>query len=590
VTFLGWLTIFGFAAILTALAMPLGRYMAAVYAGERTFLDPLFLTPERLFYKVIRVDSQRGQDWKSYAKSLIIFSVAGWLLLYFILRTQTLWNWTGLNPQGFHSAPWNVTFNTTSSFVTNTNWQYYGGETTMSYFSQMAGLTVQNFLSAGVGIAVAVAVIRGIIGRSGKSIGNFWFDLIRTVLWVLTPISFVVALILVFQGSIQNFSHYASFNGPTGLANQLAMGPVASQEAIKEIGTNGGGFFNTNSAHPFENPTGFTNLVEMLSVLIIPAALVFMYGRMVGSRRQGYAIYAAMMLMFLGAASVAYIAEAHGSPAQHAAGLHTQVIAGSTGGNMEGKEQRFGIAGSALFDTVTTVTSCGAVNSAIESYTGIGGAVPMGNLSASEVIFGGVGTGLYSMLLYVLLAVFIGGLMVGRTPEYLGKKIEAREIKLVAIGLLITPLAALFATALATASHLGRQSISTAAAGTPQGFSESLYAYLSQANNNGSAFAGYTGFIQPAAGSLGSHGITFANLLGGGTMLFARFAPILFALAVAGTLAGKRVSPAGLGTMRTDNATFVILLIGVIVLVGALTFFPALLLGPIVQGLTTHLY
>jgi K+-transporting ATPase ATPase A chain len=311
---------------------------------------------------------------------------------------------------------------------------------------------------------------------------------------------------------------------------------------------------------------------------------------MVGNRRQGYAIYATMMVMFLGAVCVAYIAEAHGSPAQHAAGLHTQAIAGSAGGNMEGKEQRFGIAGSALFDVVTTVTSCGAVNSALESYTGIGGAVPMGNLSASEVIFGGVGTGLYSMLLYVLLAVFIGGLMVGRTPEYLGKKIEAKEIKLVAIGLLITPLAALFATALATASHLGRQSISAAAAGTPQGFSESLYAYLSQANNNGSAFAGYTGFIQPTAGSIGSHGITFANLLGGFTMLFARFAPILFALAVAGTLAGKRVSPVGLGTMRTDNVTFVVVLIGVIVLVGALTFFPALLLGPIVQGLTTHLY
>jgi potassium-transporting ATPase potassium-binding subunit len=588
-TVLGWLTILLFVAILSALAMPLGRYMAAVYAGERTFLDPLFLTPERLFYKIVRVDPQRGQDWKAYAKSLIIFSLAGWLLLYLILRTQTLWNWTGLNPQGFHSAPWDVTFNTTSSFVTNTNWQYYSGETTMSYFSQMAGLTVQNFLSAGVGISVAVALIRGIIGRSGKSLGNFWFDLIRTVLWVLTPISFVVALILVFQGSIQNFSHYASFHGPTGLANQLAMGPVASQEAIKELGTNGGGFFNTNSAHPFENPTGFTNLVEMLSVLIIPAALVFMYGRMAGNRRQGYAIYATMLVMFLGAVCVAYIAEAHGSPAQHAAGLHTQVIAGSAGGNMEGKEQRFGIAGSALFDVVTTVTSCGAVNSAIESYTGIGGAVPMGNLSASEVIFGGVGTGLYSILLYVLLAVFIGGLMVGRTPEYLGKKIEAREIKLVAIGLLITPLAALFATALATASHLGRQSISAAATG-PQGFSESLYAYLSQANNNGSAFAGYTGFVQPTAGSIGSHGITFADLLGGGTMLFARFAPILFALAVAGALAGKRVSPAGLGTMRTDNPTFVVLLIGVIVLVGALTFFPALLLGPIVQGLTTHLY
>ena len=589
-TFLGWLTIVLFCVILTLVAWPLGRYMAAVYTGQPTFLDPVFRIPERLFYRVMRVDPERGQDWKQYAKSLIIFSLAGWLLLYFILRTQTLWNWTGLNPEGFHSAPWNVTFNTTSSFLTNTNWQYYGGETTMSYFSQMAGLTVQNFLSAGVGIAVAVALIRGIIGRSGKSIGNFYQDLVRTVLYVLVPISFVVALILVFQGSIQNFSHYLSFNGPTGLANTIAMGPVASQEAIKELGTNGGGFFNTNSAHPFENPTGLTNFVEMLTVLVIPAGLVFMYGRLAGNRRQGFAIFATMMVMFFGAVCVAYIAEAHGTPAQHAAGLHTQVVAGSTGGNMEGKEQRFGIAGSALFDVVTTVTSCGAVNSAIESFTGIGGAVPMANLSASEVIFGGVGTGLYSILLYVLLAVFIGGLMVGRTPEYLGKKIEAREIKLVAIGLLITPLAALFSTALATACSAGRASISAAAAGAPQGFSETFYAYLSQANNNGSAFAGYGGFVQPNAGNLGSHGITFADLLGGFTMLFARYAPILFALAVAGALAGKRVSPAGLGTMRTDNPTFVVLLIGVIVLVGALTFFPALLLGPIVQGLTGHLY
>ena len=590
-TFLGWLTIFLFAGVLTAFAIPLGSYMAAVYTGERTFLDPVFRGPERLLYKVLRVDPERGQDWKAYAKSVIIFSLAGWLLLYLILRTQTLWDFTGLNPQHFHSAPWNVTFNTTSSFMTNTNWQYYSGETTMSYFSQMAGLTVQNFLSAGVGICVAIALIRGIIGRSGKSLGNFWQDLVRTVLWVLLPISIVVALVLVFQGSIQNFSHYLSFNGITGLGNQIAQGPAASQEAIKLLGTNGGGFFNVNSAHPFENPSGFTNLVEMLAVLLIPAALVFCYGKMAGNRRQGHAIYAAMMIMFLGACVVAYIAEAHGSPAQHVAGLHTGVISGSGGGNMEGKEQRFGIAGSALFDVVTTVTSCGAVNSALESFTGIGGAVPFANLSASEVIFGGVGTGLYSILLYVLLAVFIGGLMVGRTPEYLGKKIEAREIKLVVLGLLVTPLMALFCTAVATASRSARAlSISAAAQGSPQGFSETFYAYLSQANNNGSAFAGYTGFIQPNAGSLGSHGITLANLLGGFDMLIARYAPILFALAVAGTLAGKRVSPAGLGTMRTDNPTFVVLLIGVIVLVGALTFFPALLLGPLVQGLTGHLY
>jgi potassium-transporting ATPase potassium-binding subunit len=588
-TFLGWLTIFVFVGLLTVFAIPLGNYMAAVYTGERTFLDPVFRVPERLLYKILRVDPAKGQDWKQYAKSLIIFSLFGWLALYFILRTQTLWNFTGLNPQHFHSGTWDVTFNTTSSFLTNTNWQYYGGETTMSYFSQMAGLTVQNFLSAGVGIVVAVALVRGIVSRSGKSIGNFWQDIIRTILYVLVPLAVLYALILVFQGSIQNFSGYLTAHTLTGTTQSIGMGPVASQEAIKMLGTNGGGFFNVNSAHPFENPTAFTNFVEMLSVLIVPAALVFMYGRMAGNRRQGYAIYSTMMIMFLGAVVVAYIAEAHGSAAQHAVGLHTGVIHGSTGGNMEGKEQRFGIAGSALFDTITTVTSCGAVNSAIESFTGIGGAVPFANLSASEVIFGGVGTGLYSILLYVLLAVFIGGLMVGRTPEYLGKKIEAREIKLVVIGLLVTPLAALFSTALATATSVGRASISAAATG-PQGFSETFYAYLSQANNNGSAFAGYTGYIQPNAGNLGAHGVKFADILGGFTMLFARYAPILFALAVAGALAGKRVSPAGLGTMRTDNGTFVVLLIGVIVLVGALTFFPALLLGPIVQGLTGHLY
>jgi potassium-transporting ATPase potassium-binding subunit len=590
-TFLGWLTIVLFVVILTLLAAPLGRYMAAVYTGQRTFLDPVLRVPERLLYRVMLVDPHKEQDWKAYAKSLIIFSLAGWLLLYLILRTQTLWEFTGLNPMHYHSGTWDVTFNTTSSFLTNTNWQFYGGETTMSYFSQMLGLTVQNFLSAGVGIVVAVALVRGIIGRSGRSLGNFWQDLVRTVLYLLIPISFIVAIILLSQGVIANFSHYLSFKGITGLSQTIAMGPVAGQEAIKELGTNGGGFFNTNSAHPFENPTGFSNFVEMLDVLIIPAALVFMYGRMTGKRRQGYAIYATMMIMFLGAVSVAYVAEAHGSPAQHAAGLHTAVYHGSTGGNLEGKEQRFGIAGSALFDTITTVTSCGAVNSAIESFTGIGGAVPMANLSASEVIFGGVGTGLYSILLYVLLAVFIGGLMVGRTPEYLGKKIEAREIKLVAIGLLITPLSALFSTSLATATSAGRASIDTAVTGSgPQGFSETFYAYLSQANNNGSAFAGYTGYVQPNAGNLGAHGIKFADILGGFTMMFARYAPILFALAVAGALAGKRVSPPGLGTMRTDNPTFVVLLIGVIILVGALTFFPALLLGPIVQGLTGHLY
>jgi potassium-transporting ATPase potassium-binding subunit len=596
-TFYGWLTIVLFAIILTVLALPLGSYLARVYTGQRVFLTPLFAWPERMLYRVLRVNPKLEQDWKAYAKSLIVFSLAGWLLLYLILRTQdAFWVPHALNPLGYHSPSWNVSFNIASSFMTNTNWQYYSGETTMSYLTQMAGLTVQNWLSAGVGIVVAVALVRGLVGRTGKSLGNFWQDIVRTILYVLAPLSVLVALVLASQGVIANFSNYLIVHTITGLQQTIAMGPVASQHSIMLLGTNGGGFFNTNAAHPFENPTQFTNFFEMLCVLIIPAALVFMYGRMTGNRRQGFAIYGVMMFMFLGAVCVAYIAEAHGSPAQHAAGLHTGVINGSGGGNMEGKEQRFGIAGSALFDVVTTVTSCGAVNSAIESFTGIGGAVPFANLSASEVIFGGVGTGLYSILLYVLLAVFIGGLMVGRTPEWLGKKLEAREIKLAGLAILITPLAALFATALATASKSGRASISEVATSaklgthTPQAFSETFYAYLSQANNNGSAFAGYTGYIQPNAGNLGAHGITFADLLGGFTMLFARYAPILFALAVAGSLAGKRVSPAGLGTMRTDNPTFVVLLIGVIVLVGALTFFPALLLGPIVQGLTGHLY
>jgi len=591
VTVNGWLQILVFCGVLILIAPLLGGYMAKVYTGQRVFLSWLWDRPEKWLYKAFGVNASHEQDWKAYAKSLIIFSLAGWIILYIVLRTQSIQPWNDFGGVAFHAAPWNVTFNTTSSFLTNTNWQYYGGETTLTYFSQMVGLTVQNFASAGVGIVVAIALIRGIANRSSKSLGNFYVDMVRTILYVLLPLSFISALVLISQGSIQNISHYVSVHGISGLAQTIAMGPVASQEAIKMIGTNGGGFFNVNSAHPFENPNGFTNFYEMLMVLAIPASLVFTYGKMVGSRRQAIAVFAAMFIMFFGAVTVAYAAEAGGSPAQHAAGLHTQVIANSTGGNLEGKEQRFGIAGSALFDVVTTVTSCGAVNSSLESFTGLGGAVPFANLSASEVIFGGVGTGLYSILLYVLLAVFLGGLMVGRTPEYLGKKIEAKEIKLVALGLLITPLTALFSTALATASAAGRASIDTAVTGSgPQAFSETFYAYLSQANNNGSAFAGYTGYDGTLGNLPPAHGLTFADLLGGFTALFARYAPILFALAVAGALAGKRVSPAGLGTMRTDNATFVVLLIGVIILVGALTFFPALLLGPVVQALTGHLY
>ncbi len=425
----------------------------------------------------------------------------------------------------------------------------------------MAGLAVQNFVSAAVGIAVVIALIRGIVARSGRELGNFWQDLVRILLYILLPVSIVAALFLVSQGVIQNLDHSTLIHTLTGGTQTLAQGPVASQEAIKELGTNGGGFFNVNSAFPFENPSGLTNFVEMLLILVIPASLTYTYGRMVGSQRQGWAIFAAMFVLFVAGVAVVYMAEQHGTVAQHAAGLNTHAFDGSTGGNMEGKEQRFGIAGTSLWTAVTTVTSCGAVNAAFESLTGLGEAVPFANLGLSEVVFGGVGAGLYSMLLYVLLAVFIGGLMVGRTPEYLGKKIEAREIKLVSLGVLVTPLVVLLSSGIASATELGKRSLYAGI--NPQGFSETLYAYLSQANNNGSAFAGYTGFVQPnAPGNVGAYGISFADLLGGVVMVGARFAPILFVLAVAGALAGKKVSPAGLGTMRTDNPTFVFLLIG----------------------------
>jgi potassium-transporting ATPase potassium-binding subunit len=565
----GFVQIAIFCALIVAVVPVLGGYMAHVFRGERTFLDPVVGPLERGTYRLLRVDPTRGHDWKAYARGVIFFSLAGWLLLFAILRTQTLHPW---NPSDFHSGTWDLSFNTASSFVTNTNWQYYGGETTLSNFSQMAGLAVQNFVSAATGIAVAIALIRGIVARrsSNPVLGNFWQDLVRACLYVLLPIAVVGAVVLVSQGVVQTLG---------GSIADLARGPVASQEAIKELGTNGGGFFNVNSAFPFENPTGFSNLVEMFLILCIPASLTYTYGRMVGSRRQGWAIFTAMSALFVVSVVVVYVAEHHGTPAQHAAGI--------VGGNLEGKEQRFGIANSALWTAVTTVTSCGAVNAAFESLTGIGSLVPMVDLGYGESVFGGVGTGLYTMLLYVLLAVFIGGLMVGRTPEFLGKKIEAREIKLVSLGVLVTPLAVLLGTFFALATKYGGPSIF---ASGPQGFSESLYAYMSQANNNGSAFAGYTGYYQPEPGNLGAHGITFADLLGGVTMLGARFLPILLVLAIAGSLAGKRVSPAGLGTLRTDTPTFVGLLAGVVVLIGALTFFPAFLLGPVVQGMTDRLF
>ncbi len=581
----GWLQIAIYVGVLTALTPLLGGYMARVYTGERVFLTPILAPIERLLYRLFRVNPAREQDWKSYARTAIVFSALFWVVLYVILRTQGI---QPFNPAGFDSGTADVSFNTVSSFISNTNWQYYGGETTLSYFSQMTGLAVQNFVSAAVGMAVLVAVIRGFVARSGKSLGSFWQDIVRSLLYVLVPISFVAALVLVSQGVIQTLAGPETLTTVTGQEQTLALGPGASQIAIKQLGTNGGGFFNVNSSFPFENPTAFAGFVEMLLILLIPAALTATFGRMVGNRRQGWSLYVAMLIMVVVSIGVAYGAEQNGSQAQKEAGLELAADDGTTGGNLEGKEQRNGIVASTEWAAATTAASNGSVNSSHDSYTGIGGLVPLALMSTGEVAFGGVGSGLYGMLLFVLLAVFIAGLMVGRTPEYLGKKIEAREVKLVLIGVLTTALLVLVTTALAIATPYGDPSIYNPG---PQGFSETLYAYTSQGNNNGSAFAGYTGYLQPnAPGNEGAYGITFADLVGGVTMLIARFVPLLAALAVAGSLAGKRVAPAGPGTFRTDTPTFVVLLIGVIVIVAALTFFPAFLLGPIVQGLTPQLF
>jgi potassium-transporting ATPase potassium-binding subunit len=585
VTAQAWLQIAFYVGVLTALTPLLGAYMARVYQGERLALTRVFGPLELLAYRALRVDPQREQDWKGYARTTIVFSALFWVVLYAILRLQ---GGDFLNPAKFGAAPWDVTFNTTSSFVSNTNWQYYGGETTLSYLSQMGGLAVQNFVSAAVGMAVMAAVIRGFARRSTSLLGNFWVDLTRTLLYILLPLAFVGALLLVSQGVVQTLSGPVSFTTAIGGHQTLALGPAASQIAIKQLGTNGGGFFNVNSAMPFENPTGLSNFIEVLSILLVPAALTATYGRMVGSRRQGWALYAAMLAMFIAAVATAYPAEQHGSPALREAGLTLHARDGSTGGNLQDHEQRFGIANSALWATATTDASNGSVNSAHESYTGIGGLVPLVNMASGEVIFGGVGSGMYGMLLFVLLTVFLAGLMVGRTPEYLGKKIEAREIKLATIGAIFVPIMVLALVALAIATKHGSVSIFDKGS---HGFSETLYAYTSQGNNNGSAFAGYTGFVQPhAPGNAGAFGITFADVLGALAMLLGRFVPLLAALAVAGSLAGKRVSPVGPGTFRTDSPIFVVLLIAVVVLVAALTFLPAFALGPITEGLTPRLF
>ena len=582
-TVTGAIQILALVGVLTALTPLVGGHMARVYQGDRVALTALLAPVERIVYRLFRVDRSEEQGWKEYVRALLLFSAASWLMLYLVLRTQGI---HPFNPQGFgHSGPWDLSFNTASSFVSNTSWQYYAGETTLSDFSQMAGITVASFTSCATGMAVAAAVIRGLSRRGTDRLGNFWVDLTRSLLYVLLPVAVLASILLVATGVPQTLEHYLTAHGLTGLARTIAIGPVASQEAIKLMSGDGGGFVNTNSAHPFENPTAISNMVEILLMLLIPAAFTATFGRMIGRRRQGWALYAAMMVMFLAGTAVMYAAEAHGTPAQHAAGLHTAVHTGSTGGNMEGKEQRFGIAGSALFVSAGTASGDGAVNSGVESYTGLGAGVAMANMMTGEVIFGGPGSGLYGMLLLVVLAVFIAGLMVGRTPEYLGKQIQAHEIKLASIGTLFVPLLVLTFVAIAIATPAGRQSMSTHG---PQGFAESVYAYLSQAQNNGSAFAGYSGFIQPVAGNLGAHGITFADLAGGWVMILGRFVPILAVLALAGSLGPRRIAPAGPGTLRTDTPTFVILLIGFVAVFAVLTFLTALVLAPFAQALSSH--
>jgi K+-transporting ATPase ATPase A chain len=572
----GWAQIALLLAVLTALTPLLGGYMARVYGGEPVVLDRVLGPGERALYRLLGTRGGAEQDWRGYARSVLVFSAASMALLYLILRTQSVHPW---NPRGLTSGPWDLSFNTAASFVSNTNWQFYGGETTVTTFTQMAGLAVQNFVSAGVGMAVLVAVVRGFARRGGSAIGNFWSDLVRGVLYVLLPISVAGALFLASQGVVQTLAGPETFTTLAGGTQTLALGPVASQEIIKELGTNGGGFYNVNAAMPFENSTALTNFVLMLAILAIPAGLTATFGRMVGNRRQGWAIYVAMTVLFVAGVAIVYAAESHPTAAMHAAGL--------AGGNMEGKEQRFGIGSSSLFAAVTTVASCGAVNAAMASLSGLGGAIPLANMAMGEVIFGGVGSGLYGMLLFVLLAVFLAGLMVGRTPEYLGKKIEAREIRLVVAGTIGVPLLVLACTAVAIGTRYGQASIFSAG---PQGFSETLYAYTSQANNNGSAFAGYTAFLQPGGANTGSLTVTFSQLLGGVAMLLGRFVPMLVVLAIAGALVGKRVTPAGLGTMRTDTPVFVVLLVGTILLVALLTFVPALLLGPIAQAMSDRLF
>ncbi|MEA2721537.1 MAG: potassium-transporting ATPase potassium-binding subunit [Candidatus Eremiobacteraeota bacterium] len=557
-TIAGWLQAAIVFALVCVLVKPLGAYMARVFEGERVFLSPVLAPVERGLYRVCRIDASREMGWKTYAFTVVAFSLVSFAYLYVLLRTQAF---LPLNPQGFGNLAPDLAWNTAVSFMTNTNWQFYSGESTLSYLSQMAGLGWHMFVSAGAGIAIAIALMRGLSRRSASTIGNFWVDLTRTVLYVLLPIAVAGSLLLVWQGVPQNFSGYTAATTVEGAAQSISQGPMASMEIIKELGTNGGGFVNANSAAPWENPTGLTNLIELVCMFLIGGALTYTFGRYVKDQRQGWVLFAAMTTLFVVGFTAAYAAEAAGNPIVHALGV--------AGGNMEGKEARFGIAASALFATMTTDTSCGAVNAMHDSFTALGGLVPMFNMQLGEVVFGGVGSGFYGIIYYAVLTVFIAGLMVGRTPEYLGKKIERREVQLAILAALVVPVFALVPAGIAAVLPAGTATLNNAG---PHGFSEILYAYSSMVNNNGSAFAG-----------LGAN--AWWNVSGGIVMLFGRIAIMIPVIALAGALAAKRAVPATAGTFGTTSPIFVMLLIGVIVIVGALTFFPADALGPVVEHL-----
>src|SRR6201987_5598619 len=556
---IGWIQIFIYCAIIVALVKPLGWYMTRVFNGERTLLSPVLRPVEAALYWMGGVDEKREQHWVTYTVAMLFFHVGGFLILYAVMRLQAV---LPFNPAGQSAVAEDLSFNTAISFITNTNWQNYGGESTMSYLVQMVGLSHQNFLSAATGIVLAVALIRGFARASMKTVGNFWVDITRCTLYILLPISIVYALFLVWQGMPQTLGPYVEATTLEGAKQVIAVGPVASQVAIKMLGTNGGGFFNANASHPFENPTALSNFVQMISIFVIGAALTNVFGRMVGDQRQGWAVLAVMAVLFVAGVTVCYWAEAHGNDAFAAMGL--------SGGNMEGKEVRFGIPASALFAVITTAASCGAVNAMHDSFTALGGMIPLINIQLGEIIVGGVGAGLYGMLIFVIIAIFVAGLMVGRTPEYVGKKIEAREVKMAMLAILVLPLMYLGWTAVGVVLPSAVASMANAG---PHGFTEVLYAYTSATGNNGSAFAGLSG------------NTFFYNLTLASAMFVGRFFMAIPAMAIAGSLAGKKTIPPSAGTFPTTGGLFVGLVVGVILIIGGLTFFPALALGPIVEHL-----